>query len=216
LAEQWTVLKDIPSLEVTRYVTAPSRMPALVEFTAEQIWVAIEARRQAASASAAAEPDPKVAEWQVLTQNPPPAPTKDFRVVRVSAPSGFGQFFEETVLLELLREVRALLAFTRIEWKGDFADAAYAGQARIYYWPLAHRARNQAGRPGKLHAKCAIVDDVAIIGSANLTDDAFNRNMELGTLVRGVAMVSAISGHFDELIRRGTLVAVRQNSKPKA
>jgi hypothetical protein len=130
LAEQWTVLKDIPSLEVTRYVTAPSRMPALVEFTAEQIWAAIEARRQAASASDATEPDLKVAEWQVLTQNPPPAPTKDFRVVRVQAPSGFGQFFEETVLLELLREVRALLAFTRIESKGDFADAAYVEDER--------------------------------------------------------------------------------------
>ena len=36
-----------------------------------------------------------------------------------------------------------------------------------------------AGRPGKLHVKCAIVDDVALVGSANLTDDAFNRNMEL-------------------------------------
>jgi hypothetical protein len=130
LAEQWTVLKDIPSLEVARYVTAPSRMPALVEFTAEQVWAAIEARRQAASASGAVEPDLKVAEWQVLTQNPPPAPTKDFRVVRVPAPSGFGQFFEETVLLELLREVRALLAFTRIESKGDFADAAYVEDER--------------------------------------------------------------------------------------
>ena len=81
-------------------------------------------------------------------------------------------------------------------------------QARIYYWPLAHRARNQAGRPGKLHAKCAIVDDVAIIGSANLTDDAFNRNMELGTLVRDAATVAAIGLHFEELIRRGALLEV--------
>lgn len=47
----------------------------------------------------------------------------------------------------------------------------------IYYWPVSQR---QAGRPGKLHMKCAIIDDVALIGSANLTDDAFNRNMEVG------------------------------------
>lgn len=51
--------------------------------------------------------------------------------------------------------------------------AVPAAQTRIYYWPLAQRERNQSGRPGKQHAKCAIVDDVALVGSANLTDDAF-------------------------------------------
>ena len=56
-------------------------------------------------------------------------------------------------------------------------------QVRIYYWPLAKRGRNPAGRPGKLHVKCAVIDDTALVGSANLTDDAFNRNMELGVLM---------------------------------
>ena len=81
-------------------------------------------------------------------------------------------------------------------------------RTHIYYWPVARRDRNQAGRPGKLHTKCAIIDDVAIIGSANLTDDAFNRNMELGVLVRESALVSAIAEHFQELIRAGALVEV--------
>ena len=79
---------------------------------------------------------------------------------------------------------------------------------RIYYWPIAHRERNQAGRPGKLHVKCAIVDDVALIGSANLTDDAFNRNMELGIFIRQQDVVWTIHQHFNELISRGVLVAV--------
>ena len=34
------------------------------------------------------------------------------------------------MLVERLREVRALLAFTRIESKGDFADAAYVDDGR--------------------------------------------------------------------------------------
>ena len=130
VAEQWGALKDIPSLEVAKFVTAPSRMPALVDFTAEQIWAAIETRKQADNQDDAEETDLKIAEWEVLTQNPPPAPSEDFRVTRVPAPTGFGQFFEETILLELLREVRALLAFTRIESKGDFADAAYVDDGR--------------------------------------------------------------------------------------
>ena len=41
----WTNLKDIPSLDVTKFVTAPSRMPALAEHSAEEIWLAIEAKR---------------------------------------------------------------------------------------------------------------------------------------------------------------------------
>ena len=130
VAEQWGALKDIPSLEVAKFVTAPSRMPALVDFTAEQIWAAIQTRKQAGDQDAAEETDLKVTEWEVLTQKPPPAPTKDFRVTQVPAPTGFGQFFEETILLELLREVRALLAFTRIESKGDFADANYVDDGR--------------------------------------------------------------------------------------
>ena len=45
--------------------------------------------------------------------------------------------------------------------------------SEIYQWPVEKRERNQAGRPGKLHAKVAIVDDMALVSSANLTDDAW-------------------------------------------
>jgi phosphatidylserine/phosphatidylglycerophosphate/cardiolipin synthase-like enzyme len=85
-----------------------------------------------------------------------------------------------------------------------------AARTHLYYWPLEKRERNQAGRPGKLHMKCAIVDDVALIGSANLTDDAFNRNMELGMLVREQTTVETISEHFRELIRVKVLVPIMQ------
>ena len=88
-----------------------------------------------------------------------------------------------------------------------FRDVPLAS-ASLYYWPVEKRERNSAGRPGKLHVKCAIVDDVALIGSANLTDDAFNRNMELGMLVREEATVVTIAEHFNELIRSGVLVEV--------
>lgn len=77
--------------------------------------------------------------------------------------------------------------------------------AQIYYWPLLKRERNDGGRPGKLHVKCAVIDNEALIGSANLTDDAFNRNMELGMLIRDRATVFALSQHFEELIQSGTL-----------
>lgn len=131
VAEHWDVLQDVTTLEVTKYATAPSRLPALAEFSADQIWEAIQAHRQSLKQGEAnEETDLKVAEWKVLTQNPPPTPTKDFRVTRVNAPNGFDTYFQDTILLEKLREVRALLAFTRIESKGEFADAAYVDDGR--------------------------------------------------------------------------------------
>lgn len=84
-----------------------------------------------------------------------------------------------------------------------------AAGAKLYYWPLAKRERNQSGRPGKLHAKCAIIDETALISSANLTDDAFNRNMELGLLVRESSTVAAMNAHFAELISTGVLMRVQ-------
>ena len=81
-------------------------------------------------------------------------------------------------------------------------------QAKLYTWPLEKRLRNQAGRPGKLHAKVAVVDDAVLIGSGNLTDDAFNRNMELGLVVESVNLANSIRGHFDSLIARGELAHI--------
>ncbi len=123
IEEAWAKLKDIPSLEVTTFVTAPSRMPSLAEYTPEQVWTAIEAKRSGQAASEAQEMDLKVPEWEVLTQRTAAPNTKDFKIRSVNAPLGYEDFFEPTILLDRVREVRALLGFTRIESKGDFADA---------------------------------------------------------------------------------------------
>jgi len=108
---------------------------------------------------------------------------------------------ELTLILESEEESEGQLTSDAV---AAFRDVQ-AARMRLYYWPITKRERNQAGRPGKLHAKCAIVDNVAIVGSANLTDDAFNRNMELGLMVRDRPTVFAIVDHFEELIRCGEL-----------
>lgn len=77
--------------------------------------------------------------------------------------------------------------------------------SEIYHWPVEKRDRNQAGRPGKLHAKVAIVDDIALVSSANLTDDAFNRNLELGIMAKSPEFISSTKRYFESLIAEGTL-----------
>src|ERR1035437_6560760 len=75
----------------------------------------------------------------------------------------------------------------------------------VYHWPVEKRERNQAGRPGKLHAKVEIIDDTALVSSANLTDDAFNRNFEVGLLVKNAEFLVTAKKYFDSLIAAGTL-----------
>ena len=90
--------------------------------------------------------------------------------------------------------------------------AALIQASEIYHWPIEKRERNQAGRPGKLHAKVAIVDDNALVSSANLTDDAFNRNLEIGLLVKNADFLVTAKSYFEFLIVAGMLS--RLHSEP--
>jgi phosphatidylserine/phosphatidylglycerophosphate/cardiolipin synthase-like enzyme len=59
-----------------------------------------------------------------------------------------------------------------------------------------------------LHAKCVVVDGVrALIGSANLTEAAHQRNVEIGVVVTG-AIAEAAERHVDALIMGGHLQAI--------
>jgi cardiolipin synthase len=80
--------------------------------------------------------------------------------------------------------------------------------ANIYYWPVNKRERNQAGQPGKLHAKTAVIDDTVVISSANLTDDAFNRNLELGARIVGAEFSERMRAYFHGLIAEKVLVRI--------
>jgi cardiolipin synthase A/B len=83
-------------------------------------------------------------------------------------------------------------------------------QFEILHWPKTQRELNGSGRPGKLHAKCAVIDDAVVISSANLTDDAFNRNMEMGVVAQDPALADSILTHFSALKERKILCRLIQ------
>ncbi|NUK32308.1 hypothetical protein HRW12_00655 [Streptomyces lunaelactis] len=71
-------------------------------------------------------------------------------------------------------------------------------------WPLGKREPGAA-----LHAKIIVVDrQVALVGSANLTSHAFEKNLECGILLRGPEHALAIVGHLDSLREAGVLTAL--------
>lgn len=60
--------------------------------------------------------------------------------------------------------------------------------------------------PGVLHAKAVVADDETVfVTSANLTEAALDRNIEVGLLVRDRALAASVSTHFRGLIDRGLL-----------
>ena len=62
------------------------------------------------------------------------------------------------------------------------------------------------GPEGVLHAKAVVIDDeVVFVTSANLTEAALDRNIELGLLIRDRALAANVATHFQTLIERGLL-----------
>jgi phosphatidylserine/phosphatidylglycerophosphate/cardiolipin synthase-like enzyme len=88
--------------------------------------------------------------------------------------------------------------------------AEIARHVRLYTWPAERRPVDRRGGRAVLHAKVAVADgSVLVVSSANLTESAMERNMELGLLVRGGAVPARVQTHFDRLIERGELQPIR-------
>jgi len=85
-------------------------------------------------------------------------------------------------------------------WKRDWPGSS---RPRVFYDP---RALDLDHPGGVLHAKAVVADDeVVFVTSANLTEAALERNIELGLLVRDHALAATISSHFRTLIERELL-----------
>jgi phosphatidylserine/phosphatidylglycerophosphate/cardiolipin synthase-like enzyme len=87
--------------------------------------------------------------------------------------------------------------FWTIDWPGTTRPG-------VFYDP---RALEPEGPAGVLHAKAVVADDeIVFVTSANLTDAALDRNIELGLLVRDAALAASVARHFQALIDRGLIM----------
>jgi len=84
-----------------------------------------------------------------------------------------------------------------------------AARSSVYFWPKEKRKLSESNKPGLLHIKCAVADGQWLfLSSANLTQQAFTINMELGTLIRGGSLPQKVETQFEKLIQAGTLVRI--------
>lgn len=117
VADGWTFFEDVEdaaeAATVVKTLKKSAQLPGIEAFTGEQVWAAIESHRSGAVADDAL--DIKGPEWDVLTAATPPSDYPHFMSKPVAAPPGFKGHLSRVLLLERLREVNALLGFTRVE-----------------------------------------------------------------------------------------------------
>lgn len=80
-------------------------------------------------------------------------------------------------------------------WKADWPGTT---RPAVYYDP---RSLGPDGPTGVLHAKAVVTDlEEVFVTSANLTEAALDRNIEIGLLVRDRALALSVVNHFQALI----------------
>ena len=136
IEEQWAELKDTDDLDELRLLRKKRQkfqtlIPLFAQFDDDAIWAAIAGKRGGVQQGMAPPEDLKLPEWQVFSAPDTAAKSRDFELKRVAPPQGFETFFEDTVLVERIREVRALMGFTRIESNADFAEATLLEDGRL-------------------------------------------------------------------------------------
>lgn len=94
--------------------------------------------------------------------------------------------------------------------------AAFASRFRTQHWPTdralpeiyfdPRSLTNDSKRKAVLHAKCVVVDGrSAFVSSANFTEAAQERNIEVGVLVRSHVIAERLVSFFTALISTGSL-----------
>lgn len=114
---------DLEECESAREVKLKRKLlKGLSTYSDEDIWQAI-VKRKEKEGEEEDEPDLRELEWQVFSHaETAPRNPRDF-VLRVAAiPKAYNKTLTKVVLAERLREVRSLIAFTRIESPGDYTD----------------------------------------------------------------------------------------------
>jgi len=107
-----------------------------------------------------------------------------------------------TVIIEMPDKLGGENAYNTLRALGAKVEAC----SSVYYWPKEKRRLSESNNPGKLHVKCAVADgEWLFLSSANLTQQAFTINMELGMLVRGGTMPKRVEQQFRFLVKHSVL-----------
>jgi MrfA Zn-binding domain len=121
----WSDLYDIESEGEIAKLRRRNLLREFSEYSGGDLWAAIEDKKNEGKETEDKEHiDLKTPEWDVFTDPDHAQRTKDFRLKEVEPPKQYSKYLDKIVLAERLREVRALIGFTRIESPGDYENPA--------------------------------------------------------------------------------------------
>ncbi len=125
---QWLILKDVENPSILTFLRNQGSLGELNEFSNDEIFAEIEKRRSEDAGelpAPSAEPDLLAPEWQSFSNFDPDKNSEDFFLTPVDVPEDYDDVIEKVILVERLREVRALIGFTRLDALGELTDPEF-------------------------------------------------------------------------------------------
>ncbi|MDF9828605.1 hypothetical protein M2447_002732 [Ereboglobus sp. PH5-10] len=119
VADGWTYFEDVEDINelkpVLKTLVKTGQLPGIEAHPFEEIWAQIQNRKGGKGADTLQAVDIKRPEWEVLTNPAAPNDWPHFMTSKTAAPSEYTSKLGEVLLLERLKEVNALIGFTRVE-----------------------------------------------------------------------------------------------------
>jgi len=123
--QHWEHLIDVEEISDLSYLRRKGFLSnELTEYADSKIMHIIQERREELEnpQNRNERPDLKRPEWDVFTRKSKTSNSKDFRLKTVAVPDNLKRWIKNIVLVERMREVSALIGFTRIDSLGESAD----------------------------------------------------------------------------------------------
>jgi hypothetical protein len=122
--EDFSDVEDVAMLKGTiKALIRRGEAQGIGDHDPQAVWSAIEAHRNGDAPVTVGESDIKGPEWDVLTQPYPPTDYPHFMSKTADTPTVFVPYIKRVLLLERLREVNALMGFTRVEAPEESGDS---------------------------------------------------------------------------------------------
>ena len=127
LFDGWDYFSDVESPEETKTIiktlSKSGNLPGIDKWDYRDVWKAIQERKEGkADTQIVSEGDLKGPEWEVLTSDLPPTDWPHFLSRKTEPPDNYAHKLSGVLLLERLREVNALVGYTRVEAPDESTD----------------------------------------------------------------------------------------------
>jgi hypothetical protein len=126
ILDGWDYFADADSVDeikiIVKTLTKTNSLPGIDKYQADEIWLAVQDRKDGNAAELVSEGDIKGPEWDVLISPNPPTDWPHFLSSKVARPEAYKDVLESVLLLERLREVNALIGYTRVEAPEESAE----------------------------------------------------------------------------------------------